>query len=298
MLCLPQGLMGDRAKAMNKGSVSPADEENPDKNHPRQLRERKAGRRALESEQTITARERREGEGIGSEHDRGYSTRTPGGSPHCNPTAMAATSKPTTTPRSEPSFQQWPWGPPPAVLHRGIPYVTHPAERKRRSSPRPRRGNHRYTQTFNHWKLFSDPIWLHIMNDLTLDICSFPLKHTFLEDKAPIWAWIQWNVHKNTFPREKYSYTTSLLSTGLTLCLVPHRASSTVTCVHACKVVSVVWTFVTLRTVDHQALLFMGFSRQEYWNGLPCPPPGDFPDPGIEPLSPASAYIGRRVLYH
>ena len=32
----------------------------------------------------------------------------------------------------------------------------------------------------------------------------------------------------------------------------------------------------------------MGFSRQEYWNGSPCPPPGDIPDPGIEPMTPAS----------
>ena len=31
----------------------------------------------------------------------------------------------------------------------------------------------------------------------------------------------------------------------------------------------------------------MGFSRQEYWSGLPCPPPGDLPDPGMEPGSPA-----------
>ena len=31
----------------------------------------------------------------------------------------------------------------------------------------------------------------------------------------------------------------------------------------------------------------MGFSRQEYWSGLLCPPPGDLPDPGIEPVSPA-----------
>ena len=35
-------------------------------------------------------------------------------------------------------------------------------------------------------------------------------------------------------------------------------------------------------TVAHQAPLSMGFSRQEYWSGLPCPPPGDLPDPGIE----------------
>ena len=41
----------------------------------------------------------------------------------------------------------------------------------------------------------------------------------------------------------------------------------------------------TLRTVAHQAPLFMGFSRQEYWSGLPCPPPGNLPDPGIKPAS-------------
>ena len=40
-------------------------------------------------------------------------------------------------------------------------------------------------------------------------------------------------------------------------------------------------------TVAHQAPLFMGVSRQEYWSGLPFPSPGDRPDPGIEPRSPA-----------
>ena len=38
-----------------------------------------------------------------------------------------------------------------------------------------------------------------------------------------------------------------------------------------------------------QAPLSMGFPRQEYWSGLPFPPPGDLPDPGIEPVSPALA---------
>ena len=42
-------------------------------------------------------------------------------------------------------------------------------------------------------------------------------------------------------------------------------------------------------TVACQAPLFMGFSRQEYWNGLPLPSPGDLPDPGIEHASPALA---------
>ena len=35
----------------------------------------------------------------------------------------------------------------------------------------------------------------------------------------------------------------------------------------------------------------MGFSRQEYWNGLPCPPPGDLPDPVIEPTPPAASAL-------
>ena len=38
-------------------------------------------------------------------------------------------------------------------------------------------------------------------------------------------------------------------------------------------------------TIARQAPLSMGFSTQEYWSGLPCPPPGNLPDPGIEPVS-------------
>ena len=51
--------------------------------------------------------------------------------------------------------------------------------------------------------------------------------------------------------------------------------------------VSHVQLFATPWTVARQAPLFMGFPRQEYWNELPCPSPGDFPDPGIKPESPA-----------
>ena len=50
--------------------------------------------------------------------------------------------------------------------------------------------------------------------------------------------------------------------------------------------------FQTPWTAALQAPLSMGFSRQEYWSGLPCPPPGDLPDPGIKPAvlkSPALA---------
>ena len=48
-------------------------------------------------------------------------------------------------------------------------------------------------------------------------------------------------------------------------------------------------SFPTLWTVAHQAPLSMGFPRQEYWNVLPFPSPGDLPDPGIKPESPALA---------
>ena len=47
--------------------------------------------------------------------------------------------------------------------------------------------------------------------------------------------------------------------------------------------------FVAPWTAARQAPLSKGFSRQEYWSGLPFPPPGDLPNPGIEPVSPALA---------
>ena len=53
------------------------------------------------------------------------------------------------------------------------------------------------------------------------------------------------------------------------------------------KSFSHVWLFATRWTVAYQAPLSMGFSRQEYWSGLPFPSPGDLPDSGIELRSPA-----------
>ena len=47
--------------------------------------------------------------------------------------------------------------------------------------------------------------------------------------------------------------------------------------------------FVTPWTAARQASLFMAFSRQEYWSGLPFPSPRDLPNPGIKPASPALA---------
>ena len=49
--------------------------------------------------------------------------------------------------------------------------------------------------------------------------------------------------------------------------------------------------FATPGTVAHQAPPSMGFSRQEHWSGLPCPPPGDLPNPGSEPRSLMSSAL-------
>ena len=68
------------------------------------------------------------------------------------------------------------------------------------------------------------------------------------------------------------------------------RNSASCMCMHA-KLLSCVWFFATLWSIAYRAPLFMGFARQKYWSGLPCPPPGDLPDTGIELPSPA--LVGR-----
>ena len=56
---------------------------------------------------------------------------------------------------------------------------------------------------------------------------------------------------------------------------------------HAKSIFCRIRLFVTPWTVAHQAPLSMGLCRQEFWSGLPFPSPGDLPDPGIKPGSPA-----------
>ena len=61
---------------------------------------------------------------------------------------------------------------------------------------------------------------------------------------------------------------------------------------------SYVRLFATPWTIAYQAPLSMGFSRQEYQSGWPCPPPGVLPDPGIEPVSLMSPIVaGRFYIY-
>ena len=73
----------------------------------------------------------------------------------------------------------------------------------------------------------------------------------------------------------------------------PHHVAE---CMHACCHVSPVPLFMTLWTVTCQALLSTGLSRQEHWSGLPRPPPGDLPDPGIQYMSLRSPTLAGGLL--
>ena len=64
----------------------------------------------------------------------------------------------------------------------------------------------------------------------------------------------------------------------------------------ACCHFNHVQLFATLQTIACWAPLSMGFYRQEYWSGLPHPPPGEFPDPGIKPASPVSPALADRFF--
>ena len=96
--------------------------------------------------------------------------------------------------------------------------------------------------------------------------------HSALHGVAKIWTWLSEQQQQNNFKVYRNI------------------------CWGGCFVCSVMSNFLwPLWTVGHQASLFMGFFKQEYWSGLPFSSPWDLPDPGVEPRD---FCIGRWVLYH
>ena len=86
------------------------------------------------------------------------------------------------------------------------------------------------------------------------------------------------------FEKKKVTY----ICTTESLCCTPETKYNIVNQLYVSeKSLSSVWLFATPWTVAHQAPPSMGFSRQEYWSGLPFSSPRDLPDPGIEPRFPA-----------
>ena len=95
--------------------------------------------------------------------------------------------------------------------------------------------------------------------------------HSFTDRERTRHCWLPGSCHQ---------LTAGLLSPSLTTVHLQFRKPNKV------KSLSRVWLFVTPWTVAHQAPPSMGFPKQEYWNGLPFPSPGDLPHPGIEPGFP------------
>ena len=87
--------------------------------------------------------------------------------------------------------------------------------------------------------------------------------------------------HTATWEQQFYTIACLQPSLDLTLWLIYNVY------VCGCSVIQSCLTLCSPCTVACHAPLFMGFSRQEYWSGLPLPTPGDLADPGIEPISPA-----------
>ena len=93
--------------------------------------------------------------------------------------------------------------------------------------------------------------------------------------------------HSPCFPTPTQQQASLCSGSPLEVChapaeLLPFLSSQSPICVQELR------CFVTLWTLGRQASLSMGFSKQESWRGLPCPPLGDLPDPGIKPTSRTS----------
>ena len=122
-----------------------------------------------------------------------------------------------------------------------------------------------------------------------------PFTEVFAQMSPSQWGWPTWInlLSRQHVPCHLLSFYTFPITLPIPTCYVIYWLAllfieSFPSPVHACLVASVhVRLFVTLWTLTHQVPLSMGFSRQEYWSGLPCPPPGDLPDPRTEPTSPA-----------
>ena len=84
----------------------------------------------------------------------------------------------------------------------------------------------------------------------------------------------------------------------LTLLVSHHTSDNSDSKFSSVQSLSHVRLCVTLWTLACWARLSVGFSRQEYWRGLPYPSSGDLPNPGTEPASLASPILAGRVLYH
>ena len=114
--------------------------------------------------------------------------------------------------------------------------------------------------------------WNQAVGSLSIQVSAFPNPYASPYLSAPS-RYISSHIGPTIFISTVFKQNASMDTKDLCCCLVAKL----------CPTLATPWT------VTHQAPLFMGFSRQEYWSVLPFPSPGDIPDPGIKAMSPALA---------
>ena len=110
-----------------------------------------------------------------------------------------------------------------------------------------------------------------------------PLQYSFFENPMDRGSWqanSQWG-HKESHTAEQLTLSISYICMCVCVCVCVRAYACVLTCFHHVQL------FASLWIVACQTSPFMVFSRQEYWSGLPCPPPGDLPTPVIKSTSSA-----------
>ena len=132
-----------------------------------------------------------------------------------------------------------------------------------------------------------------LKSDLFLPFLAF----FFKPRRTHLWSFIIFISDPRTERKKKWRWKENLNLNMIRFCL-PNMLKTIICQSRYCVLsrFSCVWFFVTPWTLTCQAPLFMGFSKQEYWNGLLCPPPGDLPNPGMEPVSHMSLALAGRFF--
>ena len=130
-----------------------------------------------------------------------------------------------------------------------------------------------WPQENKHWSQWGCVSWVYLFSLLShLQATSIPLGFLVYKQEANTLP------HRVVVSIRKWIFIQTLHPVGMLSMMYMHTKSLQ-SCLTLCD---------PMDCVAHQAPLSMGFSREEYWSGLQCPPPGGLPDPRIKPMSPVS----------
>ena len=148
--------------------------------------------------------------------------------------------------------------------------------------------NGRFQQKLDKWNIHHGVNQISISQNVifsSLKICSLSSIHSC--GQSTLHMLVALYVTISSFPSFFLPFFFSPLPPSLPSFLSPLLPSFLPYWKWKCRSLSCVRLFATPWTVAHRAPLSIEFTRQEYWRGLPCPSPGDLPNPGTKPRSPS-----------